>query len=825
MLSNNLSLKRILKDIKEITKSPIEGIGIVSLDNDPMKYIVNIRIMSGIYEGYCLQLLLTFSDNYPLKPPKILIYPGQPFDNDNNYHHHIFKDSKLDEDGCHFSKFCFDLLDNDFLNINNEYSGWNPSYTISSLLLQVQTFLSNPDMDESHLPDKYKIEELMKSMDFYSRKFVIKTEEGEIIKVHTWKNPYPEMYFKNSEDEKDNKNEEDNLINLENEKNKNMEIIKENLTCFISKLNYIDDNNLLLGYTIKKENFINYIPIPEIISYESFINQTLEKDEYLFKESPLPNFNNINNQFQNLDNNNNIFFNNNNLIHINFFNLNNMNFFEEDPLFNYSNIEVEQQYKSANNEFYNNWLPIYINEEHFTKNKISILNAFSIIKYGNSGIKEYDFEPEHIFEILPNILFEMIKKISKNKSLISSSFIICYFQYSLLYRKLFQNFKSAYRKYINNYLDKQLNNINFKNVCNLFFDVIQDIIKLFIVLFFANEDPNCKEMKKLYDYFKKTRNLLCLYLFKNRSGFKMNDPEAFIDDLFKHDIFYKIVDLISYNKNFLHYHNWEISKNSRKKIIQRMIDNFKDVYDICDYELQLKIDEILLNDLELINYFNLNKTILVHTYREKNKDNEFYEYYDMLLILFILKKKMNSKIFMDELEKNYGVYIDADNFIKEMNNLLKKPKNIEEYNTYFGNLDKKLLNDIIILQVYKKTKEKIFILNFEEDQKEEENFIEYCLNLNRISINLYQLFEDFEPFFKKRVTEEKNEENEKNEKSNNSSFYNKRIKLFKYKRDEKNENSENPVKKKKFKNKRNNNNNFKKENKKLYKNGFKKKYR
>ena len=220
----------------------------------------------------------------------------------------------MDEDGCHFSKFCFDLLDNDFLNINNEYSGWNPSYTISSLLLQVQTFLSNPDMDESHLPDKYKIEELMKSMDFYSRKFVIKTEEGEIIKVHTWKNPYPEMYFKNSEDKKDNKNEEDNLINLENEKNKNMEIIKENLTCFISKLNYIDDNNLLLGYTIKKENFINYIPIPEIISYESFINQTLEKDEYLFKESPLPNFNNINNQFQNLDNNNNIFFNNNNLI-------------------------------------------------------------------------------------------------------------------------------------------------------------------------------------------------------------------------------------------------------------------------------------------------------------------------------------------------------------------------------------------------------------------------------------------------------------------------------------------------------------------------------
>ena len=33
-----LAIKRINKDIKEITKYPIEGIGIVSIDNDPMKY-------------------------------------------------------------------------------------------------------------------------------------------------------------------------------------------------------------------------------------------------------------------------------------------------------------------------------------------------------------------------------------------------------------------------------------------------------------------------------------------------------------------------------------------------------------------------------------------------------------------------------------------------------------------------------------------------------------------------------------------------------------------------------------------------------------------
>ena len=72
----SLCLKRIAKDMKEIRNFPLEGIGIISLDNDPKKYIVNIKIMTGVYEGYCVQLLLTFSDDYPLKPPKILIYPG-----------------------------------------------------------------------------------------------------------------------------------------------------------------------------------------------------------------------------------------------------------------------------------------------------------------------------------------------------------------------------------------------------------------------------------------------------------------------------------------------------------------------------------------------------------------------------------------------------------------------------------------------------------------------------------------------------------------------------------------------------------------------------
>ena len=197
----NIAIKRINKDMKEITQSPIEGIGIASIDNDPLKYVVNICLMAGLYESYCIQLLLTFSENYPMKPPKILIYPGQAID--GQYHHHIFKDSLKDENGLHFKKFCFDLLDNDFMSTSEEHTGWNPSYSISSLLLQVQNFLCDPDMPKDHLPNESKIAELKKSMDNYKRTFIIDNENGQIIKKeHTWKEPYPQMYFKKDENKK-----------------------------------------------------------------------------------------------------------------------------------------------------------------------------------------------------------------------------------------------------------------------------------------------------------------------------------------------------------------------------------------------------------------------------------------------------------------------------------------------------------------------------------------------------------------------------------------------------------------------------------------------
>ena len=395
---SSIAIKRISKDIKEIAKNPVEGIGIASIDGDPMKYVINMRLMTGPYEGYCVQLLLTFSDDYPKRPPKILIYPGQAIS--GQYHHHIFEDITRDENNLMFRKFCFDLLDNDFMSTSDEKTGWNPSYSISSLLLQVQNFISDPDMG-GYVPDKYLIDQLFKSMDQYSRTFYIDSDNGKVPRLHTWKNPYPEMFFKKNE-----KTEDKNEIKEEKEKEElRIQLIKENLNCFMLKVNYIDEPDILLGYPIIQNlnefsrKRVQLYPIPELLTYEGFNSQAREMQGFMAG------------------------------LYFNF------------PF---------MQFKSANNEYYNSWFPIYINKAHYEKNKATILNSFSRISTGNIN----NFKPSQIFQILPIILNSMIIGIYNGKTTLSSSFIRCYFQFILLFKKLCQEFENDYIEYLNELFNK-----------------------------------------------------------------------------------------------------------------------------------------------------------------------------------------------------------------------------------------------------------------------------------------------------------------------------------------------------------------------------------
>ena len=726
MKGRALAIKRINRDMKEITNFPIEGIGITSLDNDPMKYIVNIRLMNGIYTGYCVQLLLTFSDNYPSKPPKILIYPGQAID--GYYHHHIFDDFSRDENGIRFKRFCFDLLDNDFMSTSKEHSGWNPSYSISSLLLQVQNFIGDLDLPKDHLPNEKKIKALMQSMDRYERVFKINDEGGIIEKIHTWKNPYPEIYLKKKEKE-EKKGKAKNIDEKKRNEEIRMQQIKENLTCFMLKLNYIDDPEILLGYPIiqkkgKGKDKIELFPIPELLTYDGFIAQIQKQEDKL------------------------------------------------DFYFN-------TKFKSANNQFYNYWMPIYIDENHYSKNKTTILNALSVIKYGPMGIKKYDFQSEQIFDILPIILNKMIIGMFNGQSAISSAFIMCYFHYILLFRKLCNEYDKEYIKYLNQKL-----NLIYKNRYNVRKKIIPDIGNFLVLLYFCDRNTHNKYMGKmwycLYEEFllrqifwmfynegKGDKILDKIFLtddeiigysnkkkeFKReslKSGFlKINNHQKFIELLVKENIYDKIIEIINEKEesSIIGLNTGKQNNKKKKKLLENLKKDFNNFFDSLDSNKKRKIIDLLIDKTEFYDFFELTnfydkkhkippkieRLLKIKKLLYKNNEiseeitNSFLNYAfeaqignKLLLITFFAKKKIEEKGFLEKLEKNYGIYLDADNFVKEMKEKLNEIKSYKQLFEYIGGEFGKNKNDLeLIREAYEKAKMKRYVENVRKKKKKE----------------------------------------------------------------------------------------------------------
>ena len=655
----SLAKMRINKDMKEIINNP-------PIDDSLMRYVINMRLMAGPYEGYCVQLLLIFSDNYPTKPPKILIYPNQAIN--GNYHHHIFIGGGYfgNEDYSRYKKFCFDLLDNDFMPTNEAKTGWNPSYSISSLLLQVQNFIADPDMG-GHVPSKQLIQNLFDSMNTYTNTFNIKDENGKTIqKIHTWKNPYPEMYFKQKEKEKE---KEDDI--KENDEDNNLEQIKENLTCFMLKVNYIDDPEILLGYpivrnqiNIGRKNRLELYPIPELLTYDGF-----EAQKSLQQQMVQQYFGNIN------------------------------------------------QFKSANNEYYNSWLPIYINKDHYEKNKERILNSIAEISSNT------EFKAEQILQVFPIILNSMIIGMSKGKTSLSSSFIKCYFHYILLFKKMCQEYEIEYSIYLNDIFSKIKEN---KYIVNK--NIIPDIGNFFMVLLFNRPDINKDTFNKIYNslfedfiirqmfwmfhsdeskedmknlILRNKNNRLYLEEFEKNKDFKMNRLDEFNQDIKDKNIYKEIIDIISTDKGYLE-HIFLGKEKARELAEKRISQSFKRLFQECSREGKDKLKDIILKNLYFPDYFQqvLQKNIELY---DKFKVNELLKDLSgnvkeeflsrafesqkgnkLLFITFFAQKKIEEEGFLDNLEKNYGVYLDVDNFIQEMNQKSSEIKSFQALMEYVG---------------------------------------------------------------------------------------------------------------------------------------------
>ena len=130
----NQSTKRILKDYLEIKKSD-EIISAIPLENNLYEWHANIAPKEGRYKGIVLHIIINLLKDYPYSPPKIKLCTFIPHSNVINYN------------GIK-NFICLDMLNNFFWMENGTdermpYSGWSSSYTIKTIMLQLETFLFN----------------------------------------------------------------------------------------------------------------------------------------------------------------------------------------------------------------------------------------------------------------------------------------------------------------------------------------------------------------------------------------------------------------------------------------------------------------------------------------------------------------------------------------------------------------------------------------------------------------------------------------------------------------------------------------------------------
>ena len=696
MTKRLIALKRLSNDMREMSQSPLEGIGIVPMEANPMQFLVNIELMCGPYKGYKVQLEMTMSDDYPIKPPKVLICPRQEIG--GNYHHHIFSGNNG------YKTFCIDLLENRFsMDTNAEHTGWNPAYTISSILLQVQNFISDPDLH--HEPSQSSINKLLKSMDNY-RNFI---KQGDKEICHTWKEPYPEMYYsvKNEKDKMEEENEirEEKSDNHETLTERRKEFIKENLTCYFLRENYIDNPQILLGYPIiksvslyGKDKFEIY-PIPQLLTYEAFQMQMSNTQSV------------------------------------------NSNSFLIGSLYSMT------QVKAANNQYYNNWFPIYVCEEHYLKNKETIINSIKSIK------NEAEFSPEQIFEIMPIILNKMIIGMFNGKSIISTSFMSCYFHYVLLFKRLCKDYKEEYDAYVN----KKISLITM-NDYEVNKKIVADIGDFFMLVFLSNKDMTSPEMIKIRDVLieeflirqmfwtfhgpecaetmkgkviavkTKLNDDVYLDLFHKDPNFKMRFLDIFNKELHNKGIYQKVITTIASDRDFKRNYNNNFNY-ARREAEMRITQSFKRLYNECGTWGRSKLNELIKDNMRFNEFFiEDEKTIRTNLYESfqveeilKSDDNAHiqdvlkYAYESqrgnqLLLITFLVLNKLEEPGFMKGLEKNFGIYLDVDSFFQNMKAKLRDIKSYKELYDFIGTeLGKGKTEAELIVDAYEKAKNKGYI--------------------------------------------------------------------------------------------------------------------
>jgi hypothetical protein len=218
---------------------------------------------------------------------------------------------------------------------------------------------------------------------------------------------------------------------------------------------------------------------------------------------------------------------------------------------------------------------------------------------------------------------------------------------------------------------------NFKGDNKIFVDILnkEGMFEKIASYFYGFYDIRYLKEKILNDMNNKFKNI-----FNKSSGdIKSKILRNLID---KNKVFLEFFELTTNGKNLYE----KILVEKENEIINKIIRNEVNLY------LKKTIDE-LLNDEDFIKY----------VYRSQRGNN-------LLLITFFAQKKIEEKGFINELEKNYGIYLEVDNFIKEMRQKLNEVQTYGQLFEYIGSeFGKNKTDKELLKKAFEKAKLKGYI--------------------------------------------------------------------------------------------------------------------
>jgi len=130
-----LAVKRLKSDWLELSKHPLRNCSAQPLEQNIMEWHVNFRSEQAPMKNVIFHILLKFKEDYPSSPPAVYLPTGLP-------HANCLRkgDTWI---------VCSDLLENGQWAVKEQktrsYTGWSSAYSLSTLLLQLQTLV----MDKS----------------------------------------------------------------------------------------------------------------------------------------------------------------------------------------------------------------------------------------------------------------------------------------------------------------------------------------------------------------------------------------------------------------------------------------------------------------------------------------------------------------------------------------------------------------------------------------------------------------------------------------------------------------------------------------------------